>query len=491
MVIICTGVEKVYSQLTYDKYEAITNYKPEKDSFNTVIARLKNPLTPIESKNKKVLNKYKEINISREKYLSSLYSAGMIMGNDSISFFVQELLDFIVQQNTDELNQYDYKIFVLRNTNVNAFNLGEGIIVITLGMLQSVNNVQELAYTICHELGHDYLLHVTKRVESRSFEVLDDKLLKELAKASKNEYGSTSAQLEILIKRYADRTLHSRQNEFSADSSGLYFFEKAGFEKKYALSLLTILDNADRFWFEDSLDIATLLSTNRFTVQDQYLENKNIYPKWMTQDGLYDIPDSLKTHPDCKLRIQNIEHLNYRVTNNRQKQLYNFDAKFSNLRRSIRHEFLHTYIEEGAYCHALYFALCIKKGQYNQFDQGFVDGVIVLATINLALSIKSGTFTYHAPFPSEFHPRHFNKFLEFVHNLSSKKYIQLSDSYLNEKFTYANEREIIKVSRLILKLLKNSETSKSTLKERMTLLKTTLEKEGISNYYYIWTINNN
>jgi Zn-dependent protease with chaperone function len=104
-------------------------------------------------------------------YLIMIFLVNLIVTNLSVAQ-EKKLLNYIAfdanisnQQNSylteikDRLNScanlpYDVEIYISSDEQVNAFALPGGVIYITRGMLKELNNKNELAFVIGHELGH-------------------------------------------------------------------------------------------------------------------------------------------------------------------------------------------------------------------------------------------------------------------------------------------------------------------------------------------------
>jgi predicted Zn-dependent protease len=64
----------------------------------------------------------------------------------------------------NHLDRKDIKVHILQNAEVNAFALPNDYLVIYSGLIQHVENQEELAGVICHELAHITLKHVMKKL---------------------------------------------------------------------------------------------------------------------------------------------------------------------------------------------------------------------------------------------------------------------------------------------------------------------------------------
>ena len=61
-----------------------------------------------------------------------------------------------------------------KDGNANAYNTGDGTVVIHFGLFLTLENEDELVFVIAHEIGHQYLNHVKTEIETyeREYEEL-------------------------------------------------------------------------------------------------------------------------------------------------------------------------------------------------------------------------------------------------------------------------------------------------------------------------------
>ena len=76
-----------------------------------------------------------------------------------------------------------------------------------------------------------------------------------------------------------------------------------------AIGALGVLDSADYLMFEDTLDLRHYFSFDGYPFKSYWLDTENSALQWARDTTLYMIPESLKSHPDCDVRIQRIGEL--------------------------------------------------------------------------------------------------------------------------------------------------------------------------------------
>jgi predicted Zn-dependent protease len=116
---------------------------------------------------------------------------------------------------------YPYEFHVVEDKSPNAFTIPGGKIYVHTGLFNLVNNDNELAGVIAHEIGHAYQRHPAKSI-SRQYgtEALSQILFK-----------NNTNQLKTVALQIAENSLmlrYSREDEFEADEAGFYILRRAG-----------------------------------------------------------------------------------------------------------------------------------------------------------------------------------------------------------------------------------------------------------------------
>ncbi len=180
-----------------------------------------------------------------------------------------------VQDNIRELGNHlvrvtprrvDYQFFVLNTSQVNAFALPGGPVIITRGLLDIMQTENELIGVIAHELGHINARHHANHLE-RSYKI--SALIGILGITLQD---SKHAGAIIDLARISTGLLqlkHSREEEHQADELGVRFSYEGGYNPKGLLSMFEKFKSLSR--------------------------NNTI--EW------------LSTHPLPETRIQNVRHL--------------------------------------------------------------------------------------------------------------------------------------------------------------------------------------
>ena len=148
--------------------------------------------------------------------------------------FVQCITDAILEANQDKITG-TWEVRVFDSGAVNAFAVPGNKIGIYTGIIGLVDNADELATVIGHEIGHVLAQHGRERMS----ESLITKGVLSVGQAWDNGGEDKNAILDALGLgiQYGRVLPASRTQENEADKIGLVFMAKAGFDPKYAITL--------------------------------------------------------------------------------------------------------------------------------------------------------------------------------------------------------------------------------------------------------------
>lgn len=154
-----------------------------------------------------------------------------------------------------------YKFRVIDdNETVNAFSLAGGNIWVTSGLLNAVENDDELAFVIAHEISHEDRKHNMRRVQI-------------LFRAK--EFGGEEAEYFAMIAQNLATMPFAKYQEFEADEWGAYLMHKAGYDTKGAIDFFNKL--AQISGDEGEKDLGYIFRTHPYT-KDR-ISNLNKYIK--------------------------------------------------------------------------------------------------------------------------------------------------------------------------------------------------------------------
>jgi predicted Zn-dependent protease len=137
---------------------------------------------------------------------------------------------------------WDYVVFL--DEAPNAFVMPGGHVGVTVGLLDLVDNDDQLAAVIGHEAGHVVAHHAAERYSQQS----TSKILLGIAGAaagSSSEFGRGLSQYGGDASQYLFLLPFSRKHELEADRLGVDFMQRAGYQPREAVTLWRKMEALD------------------------------------------------------------------------------------------------------------------------------------------------------------------------------------------------------------------------------------------------------
>lgn len=202
------------------------------------------------------------------------------------------------------------KFYISKDISLNASSMGDNTFVINLGSFYFLDNEDELASVISHELGHYLLKHEIHSLQ-RQFKIdkVDSKV--QLSKIKSNRYSrGTKAMERFKAILYSEGNIN-RLNEQEADSLGYILFRNSKFHKTDYLNSYKLMAEYDSV---KPKGLNTDIYHKIFTLPDMKFREE-----WLKCEDFtgYDYTkykpklntDSLKSHPENEERIARLKKL--------------------------------------------------------------------------------------------------------------------------------------------------------------------------------------
>src|SRR5687768_1474505 len=209
------------------------------------------------------------------EFIASLDSAGLIMYNDSITSFLRSITDQIVESN-ELLKDHKITVFTYRSLEPNAFNVGEGIILFSLGLLERLKTIDQIAFILAHEIGHDILKHVYEDNQRFCENFYDPQFKKTFKQTARTSIGRNTQMRNLVNGFFAHHMSYSRVNELVADSLGYVLATNAGFHSGEAFVALEVLDASDQLRYPDTLPLQVIFDFNKFKFKSYRSEERRV-----------------------------------------------------------------------------------------------------------------------------------------------------------------------------------------------------------------------
>jgi len=137
-----------------------------------------------------------------------------------------------------EYQQFPYQFTLLNTPIVNAFALPGGYVYVSRGLMALASNEAEMAGVLAHELGHVNARHTAERLSAAQMAQLG--MMLGAVGASALGLGPGAAQVGQQIAMMSIQS-YSRKQEFEADTLGVRYMSRAGYEPNAMVSFLSTL----------------------------------------------------------------------------------------------------------------------------------------------------------------------------------------------------------------------------------------------------------
>jgi Peptidase family M48 len=158
-------------------------------------------------------------------FLTKHIKLGLFIQDDSLQAFVDHAMGRIVS--TNRLPERRRIVLIMNTPEANAVCFGQGLFIVTVGLLGKVHNEAELTFILSHEVAHDELQHVQEKLRREA----DTRTTKRTRYAFYNLLTNDVRQEDIDSFRALMYTSSSfnRSKETEADSLGFVYYKSTSF----------------------------------------------------------------------------------------------------------------------------------------------------------------------------------------------------------------------------------------------------------------------
>jgi len=323
----------------------------------------------------------------------------------------------------------DLKILIAKDNMPNAYCLADGTFVINMGLYSWLDNDEQIAAVIAHELGHKIDDHTFKMalgiVEQ---DQLDKSTVQNIKETTENStQGRNQKAFDLFKNRIYKKSVEKRKQEMQADSLGYTIFKRSDFNKNEFVNALQKLQNFDTI----SPRVLKVETYKKL----YHLPKQAFNEKWMKKEdfSLYNYnfykeklnKDSLASHPEMAKRIEKLKktfpELNISVESGKPSESY------LSLKKIARMEILPNYFHSEDYGVGIYSAM--------QFLQDEEDEKYYKAWLGKCFAkIYEARKNYNLNrYLDRIEPKNqsesYQQFLNFMWNLSLDEIKNISDYY--------------------------------------------------------------
>ena len=180
---------------------------------------------------------------------------------------------------TMETQPFDYEFYVLNTTDINAFAVPGGKVFFNSGLITTVENEDELAGVMAHEIGHVVARHIARQSE-QSTKLALATLGALLAGIFLGPQAAAAIGMTTQAASATAMLKYSRDNEEESDYLGLKFMERAGYDPK---AMVTMMKKLRRFSGPAGSDPPTYLLSH--PAVEQRMDNLEIQMLNLPSEG--------------------------------------------------------------------------------------------------------------------------------------------------------------------------------------------------------------
>ncbi len=274
---------------------------------------------------KSYVNDFQEFQYASDFYMNILLRSGAVVFGDTVSQYLNRVKNIILASNPEIRDKI--RIYTLRSEEVNAFTSDGGIIIVTTGLFERLNNEAELAFILCHEVNHYIQKHSIKFYGA--------------AENNKSTYGYEYVDNVTSLFKY------SRNLESEADLFGAKLFMKTQYNPdaiKSAFDILAFSDYPSLFELPDK----NFFNDAFYQLPSDYFA-ASLIPPFINENT----DDEKATHPSIKKRREAIQKTLNAAFDTTGYDFLVDENWFNCIKIICRYDLSQTAIDEGNYGSAI------------------------------------------------------------------------------------------------------------------------------------------
>jgi Zn-dependent protease with chaperone function len=350
--------------------------------------------------------------------------------NDDYFFSDQSELTRYLRSITNKIYQANPElaervtVYAHRSTSVNAISFGNGTVAMMIGLLERLENEDQVAFVLCHELAHYHYKHSQQSIQQLAELNYDKGLKKKLDEVNKSEYGRYTKLRQLFEGLDLSFNKHSRNHEFEADSLGLLLYINAGYDKNAPLRVIEILEGADQEFNSTPILFNKIFDFKGFPFKESWIQ----YEKsdvWHAPKKYAD-SDTAQTHPNCERRMQALIRQLQRIGKENVAVPAAGKNQIENITLQASLEIIESEYHFKKYGKAIYKALVLL----NKYpDNAYLHAMVAKCLFKIHESQKKHEFGKTVELPDPRFSENYDRLLTFIHKLRLSEMANLAYHY--------------------------------------------------------------
>lgn len=263
------------------------------------------------------------------------------------------------------------QVLIAKDNTPNALSLGDGIVIVNMGLFNWLDNEDQLMAILGHELAHQILEHSLKE-QQRSFNTNKNSKTK-VEEINKLKINKSDKAFDLFKNIVYGSSIQRRKNEMQADSLGYVLYKNTDFNKlQYKLAY----KNLQRFDTISPKVVKREVYEKLFNLPDapfketwMKMEDFSTYQYNQYKEKLN--KDSIATHPEIDTRITHLTQLFPELKDNESAST-SHSLEFDQLKKIAKMEILPNEFYSENYGAGIY-ALMQMMSDNNIKDQKYFD----------------------------------------------------------------------------------------------------------------------
>ncbi len=324
----------------------------------------------------------------------------------------------------------EVRIFPYRSAAPNALTFWDGTIGFTLGLLARMENEDQIAFIICHEMAHYYRQHHLKGIQEYTRTNFDPKLEKDIKSIKDGQYGTYTKYKDLMKTLGFSFSKHSREDEFDADSVGLTYLLNSSYSPSGSYRTMEILDSVEVTEYQAKVDFQKYFTFADYPFKQSWLKYEKSSFVHKSPEDEFGNSDTLKSHPDCKKRLLQLKKITSTYFSAKERVAVREMATVSSVAKRCGFELVDSEHHFKNYGKSLYIAFDLIE-QYPQSK--YLTAMIGINLYRIYVSQKNHVMSKSVSFPNARYPESYNRFLTFFYGLRLSELGMLSYQYVLNK----------------------------------------------------------
>lgn len=321
----------------------------------------------------------------------------------------------------------DIQILISKDPTLNAYCLPNGTFVLNIGLFYWLENEDQFAGVLAHEISHKLLQHSIKSQVQKIENDISEKSKQEIKELKQEKFNKNEKALNLFKKKIYDLRNLSKQQELEADSLGYQLLKNTRYNRLSYVETLKLSQKYDtirpkgleKTIYKKYFD----LPNQKFNDEWLEIENFSEYQYELNKEKLN--LDSLSTHPQTQLRIDKLVSLYPELKNN-------FSVKpseeFSKLKIITEHNAIPNLFFYKDFGKGIY--LCLLKLRENSEFNEYYKKLLGIGFKNLYEARKQYKLnSYVERINPKIHSNSYIQYLSFIWNLKLDEIKNISEYY--------------------------------------------------------------